>query len=85
MKDLTGEKYGSLTVIKRVDDHIYNNGRKDIVYECICDCGNKKDVLAAHLRSGHTQSCGCKRAEMFQKCDLSMAVEIQDCIQYGRT
>lgn len=67
MKDLTGEKFGSLTVIKRVDDHIYNNGRKDIVYECICDCGNKKDVLAVHLRSGHTQSCGCKRAENVSK------------------
>ncbi len=63
MKDLTGQKFGMLTVVQRVEDHVYKNGRHDIVYECKCDCGNNKDVLAVHLRSGHTQSCGCYRAK----------------------
>lgn len=52
-----------LTVLSRAQDHIYQNGRRDIVYKCRCDCGNTKDVLAVHLRSGHTKSCGCFRSE----------------------
>ena len=26
---------------------------------CKCDCGKEKRVQAVHLKSGHTQSCGC--------------------------
>lgn len=26
---------------------------------CKCDCGNETIVQSSHLRSGHTQSCGC--------------------------
>ena len=26
---------------------------------CICECGNQKTVRADHLKSGHTESCGC--------------------------
>lgn len=37
------------------------------MYRCKCDCGNEKDILAVHLRSGHTQSCGCFRAETAAK------------------
>lgn len=62
-KDLTGKKFGMLTVLCRSEDHIYPNGRHDIVYKCLCDCGKTKDVLAVHLRSGHTKSCGCYREE----------------------
>lgn len=28
-------------------------------WHCKCSCGNECDVLGAHLRSGHTRSCGC--------------------------
>ena len=33
------------------------------MWSCICDCGNKTTVYAGHLKSGHTTSCGCHRAE----------------------
>lgn len=61
--DLSGRKFGRLTVMNRTSDHIYPNGRHDIVYSCQCDCGKFVDVLAIHLRSGHTTSCGCFRED----------------------
>lgn len=62
-KDLTGQKFGRLTVLRRVQDHYYPSGRHDVCYECECDCGNTVNVLSIHLRSGHTVSCGCYRVE----------------------
>lgn len=55
--DLTGKKFGHLTVIKRAINA--NNGHAQ--WECQCDCGNAKTVITTgdHLRSGHTTSCGC--------------------------
>ena len=54
LQDLTGQKFGKLTVLYQVENH----GRY-VMWHCKCDCGNEVDVAAGHLRSGHTQSCGC--------------------------
>lgn len=48
--DLTGKKFGRLTVIK------YMNNSK---WLCKCDCGNEKIVISGDLTRGHTVSCGC--------------------------
>lgn len=53
--DLTGRKFGRLTVVRKADS--YAAGK--IKWVCKCDCGNEKEVLANNLRSGHTNSCGC--------------------------
>lgn len=55
-KDLTGERYGKLTVIALVG--IDNSGHTS--WECQCDCGNTKIVRGSHLKSGNTRSCGCE-------------------------
>jgi len=52
--DLTGQRFGRLTVIKRVE----NNGKK-VMWLCRCDCGNETTVFSGCLRAGHTKSCGC--------------------------
>lgn len=52
-EDLTGQKFNKLTVIRT----FIINGEK--VCECLCDCGNKTNVIATHLKDGHTKSCGC--------------------------
>jgi len=54
--DLTGHKYGKLTVIKK-SDKTKKSGR--IYWDCICEEGNKVTVAGNNLRNGHTQSCGC--------------------------
>lgn len=33
-------------------------------WECICDCGIAKIVLASNLKQGHTKSCGCLQREL---------------------
>jgi hypothetical protein len=55
--DLTGQKFGRLTVLKKSEKKA-NNGT---YWDVICDCGNTNTppVLAHNLRSGMTKSCGC--------------------------
>ena len=53
--DLTGKRFGKLTVIKRVE----NNSRKEARWLCKCDCGGENVATSGHLNSGHTKSCGC--------------------------
>ena len=57
--DLTGQKFGRLTVVRF--DH-KENGRK--YYLCQCDCGNFKIVSNHSLKSGNTKSCGCLHKEI---------------------
>ena len=58
--DLTGQKFGRLTVIKRVD----NDKKGDSCWLCKCDCGNYKVVGSNNLKSGNVKSCGCLRESM---------------------
>ena len=63
--DLTGQRFGRLTVLGRADDHITAKGYKHVMWHCVCDCGNKKVVRGKSLRGGVTTSCGCFRSEHF--------------------
>ena len=56
LKDLTGQKFGKLTVLER--DFSKNNSG-EAYWKCKCDCGNITVVGGYELRSGGTQSCGC--------------------------
>lgn len=62
-KDLSGQRFGRLTVIKRVDDHVTSSGRHQVMYQCRCDCGNMTVTSASNLCSGKSQSCGCLARE----------------------
>ena len=57
--DLTGKKFGRLTVIERAENK--KEGR--VCWKCKCDCGNETIVTGKNLRSGHTTSCGCLKIE----------------------
>ena len=59
LKDLTGLKFGRLTVIKRVE----NNKHNQTCWLCKCDCGNEKIIEGYSLTRGRTQSCGCLLSE----------------------
>ena len=66
VKDITGEKFGKLKVLRRVE----NNRRGDAMWLCQCECGNTKIVRGYNLRSGHTKSCGCYIVELTVKRQL---------------
>lgn len=59
--DLTGQKFGKLTVVKRTNDKRDGMGRPIVTWECQGDCGNTINVSSQKLRTGHTKSCGCLR------------------------
>lgn len=59
VKDLTGQQFGKLTVIKRVG----SNTNQQSIWECRCECGNYRNVIARSLISGNTTSCGCYKKE----------------------
>jgi hypothetical protein len=56
--DLTGERFGKLTVLKRAGV-LYSNKQK--AWLCACDCGATTVVCTNSLRIGKTVSCGCFR------------------------
>ena len=56
MKNLTGEKFGRLTVLNRMPHY---NGR--LSWLCRCDCGGSKITDSKALRTGAVSSCGCAR------------------------
>ena len=53
--DLTGMKYGRLTVIERRGSDKGGNA----LWLCKCDCGNEIVASSNNLKRGHTTSCGC--------------------------
>ena len=53
--DLTGNRYGRLTVLSRAN----NSQTGSVRWLCKCDCGNEKIVYRSALRNGATISCGC--------------------------
>lgn len=65
--DLTGKKFGRLTVLKRAYNKKQENGKSVIYWECVCDCGNKRIVSGHSLRSGGSKSCGCLHKEIVKE------------------
>lgn len=64
LNDLTGKRFGHLTVLHRGDDRVSKSGRKRITWDCECDCGNIVNIFADSLIGNKTRSCGCKKQEM---------------------
>lgn len=67
LKDLTGQKFGKLTVIKRHGTRVSPSGQKKAQWLCKCDCGNESIVDSRNLVSGHTLSCGCSKKGKIRK------------------
>lgn len=65
--DLTGQKFGRLTAIKRVEDYVYPSGDKKTQWLCKCECGNNTIVRASSLKRGTTTSCGCLQKQIASK------------------
>lgn len=59
--DLTGQKYGMLTVIEEAENQFSPSGYLKRMWKCRCDCGN--EVIAIQTYLLHCQSgmpnCGC--------------------------
>lgn len=59
--DLTGERFGRLTVIRRGENYVSPKGYVGVNWICECDCGRTTLVRGCNLKSGASISCGCER------------------------
>ena len=71
-KDLTGCKFGDLTVIREADENYIRNinGKEcpERKWVCQCDCGKVVEVMQTNLTNGRSTSCGCSHiSEMIGK------------------
>ena len=66
-EDLSGKKFGKLTVIKLDHREIRNDGKRNRYFNhwlCQCECGNECIIIGNYLKKGSTISCGCYRKEL---------------------
>lgn len=59
-----GSVFGRLTVLGVGAERIGKHGRPNATSECLCECGKRKDVRNASLKSGITLSCGCLHVDV---------------------
>lgn len=60
--DITGKKFGRLTVIKLAD-----TVKGHLRWYCKCDCGKEHIAYGSSLKNGGTTSCGCYKTENAKK------------------
>lgn len=60
-EDLTGKRFGKLTVLGR--NYEKTNGKRN--WDCVCDCGNLRVVSTGLLNNGSVRKCSlcCKKAQ----------------------
>lgn len=68
--DLTGQRFGMLTVIRQGESRPV--GKRKVMkpyWVCQCDCGVIKEICGENLRSGASKSCGCQvRKATIERC-----------------
>ena len=62
IRDLTGERFGPLTVLGALPER--RNGH--VVWLCRCECGNVKQVQSPNLKSA--KKCRCKWRAAAREC-----------------
>ena len=74
-KDITGQKFGRLTVLECLGYKFYHCGNKNSLWRCMCDCGKEVNVSRCTIRHflakgakpsskwGCVPSCGCSYRE----------------------
>lgn len=53
--DMIGKRFGKLLVIEESKERKNNQ----LLYKCLCECGNIHYVVGGDLRSNRVKSCGC--------------------------
>lgn len=79
--DLTGQKFGRLTVLRRGPDTVYRHPQ----WHCICECGTERLVKGQGLRNGGTTSCGCYSRERAREVCIARNTTHGQCRRGHRT
>jgi hypothetical protein len=67
--DLVGKIFGKIKVL----GYLRNDKNGHSIWDCLCECGNKTEVIGDHLVRGNTESCGCRKGRfihgMHKSCE----------------
>lgn len=77
LKNISGISFGKLSVVERAG----STKRGDVKWLCKCACGNGIIVIGYNLRNGHTESCGCVRADRARIANVTHG----HCLRLKRT
>lgn len=79
--DETGNRYGKLLVLKKIQNNTTRNGAR---WLCQCDCGNLKEVMGVDLRNHIVSSCGCLGKSKGEYCIEQLLIQnnIPYCKEY---
>ena len=58
--DLARQTFGRMTVLSATSKRDKDNS---IIWECQCECGNRKELSTRELKSKTLDGCGCKRTK----------------------
>ena len=79
LDDMTGKKFGRLTVIKRAKE---NDRQGKVRWICKCDCGKTVEVTGWNLRSGDTMSCGCLHKDVMAEKHTKWRTKEEKILSY---
>ncbi len=71
--DITNQKFGRLLAITPTSKREHGK----VLWECVCDCGNKVLITTNTLKRNNTKSCGCLRKDLLFKHGLREMPEYQ--------
>ncbi len=71
-----GKKFGRLTVLRITG----KDKNRHLIYECLCNCGEIKEILGANVRYGKTTSCGCYQKERIKNSRHTLRKETKERI-----
>lgn len=74
IQDISGQKFGKLTAIKRLQTRQNKNLGYD--WECLCDCGNHTIVPITYLKNNNTLSCGCLKDSCGEQQIASLLIKL---------
>ena len=69
-EDLTGRRYGRLTVISYNEE--VSKQKRLPYWNCKCVCGNEVIVYGGNLKNSNTKSCGCYQKERRKELNEEM-------------
>lgn len=59
----SGDTFGKWTVLEETEPVINSKGYPKRMFKCRCECGTVRNVSGSSLKTEHSKSCGCYRAE----------------------
>lgn len=80
--DLTGQRFGRLTVLRFSHCAVQPSGQRPRMWICECDCGTETLKRTGQLRSGHAVSCGCALRDALVARNTTHGLA-HSCPEYG--